>query len=166
MFINEELRLILDANNFTYRPDPKWIKEKKWVCRVYLQCYDRIEANFITDAVSSIDTQAIEFIAGDSIEIIGTQEVTVDYVDNFYSFDRNTDIAMQGAGFTNKNCDYLYLKDDENEIFMLFGTKDFIHTAMPVSESEYKKYFEGFYGAWASKSTDDLLKRIWKDYPK
>ena len=164
MLLEKEIKLILDVNNFTFRPDPKWVKEKKWFCRVYLLGYDRIEANFIANAVSSIDTKAIEFISHHTIKIISTQKITVDYIDNFYNLDRNIDIAMNGAGFTNKNCDYLYLKDDENEIFMLFGSKDFIEKAMPVSQNEYKLYYEGFYGEWVSKNIDDLLKRIWNDY--
>ena len=164
--IDKEIKLILDANDFTYRPDPQWVKEKGWFCRVYLMGYDRIESNFIYDAISSIDREAIEFIAGHTIKIISVQKVTVDYIDNFYNLNRNEDIGINGAGFTNKNCDYLYLKDDESEIFMLFGSEDFVNKAMPICNEEYKLYYEDFYGAFLSDNIDNLLKRIWEDYCK
>jgi len=164
--LKDEIKMILDENDFTYRPNPKWIKEKKWFCRVYLMWYDRIEANFIYNAISSIDTKAIEFIANKTVEIRGIKNVTVDYIDTFYSLDRDIDIGINGAGFTNENCDYLYLKDNESEIFMLFGSEDFVNKAMPISNEEYKLYYEGFYGEWVSENIDNLLKRIWNDYCK
>jgi len=163
--INKEIKLILDANDFTYRPDPQWVKEKGWFCRVYLMGYDRIEANFIEDAVVAVDEIAIEFLVENSIAILlGKENVTVEYVDNFYELDRNVDIGISCAGFTNKDVDYLYLKDAESEIFMLFGSEDFVNKAMPICNEEYKIYYENFYGAWLSDNIDNLLKRIWEDY--
>lgn len=163
--IENEIKLILDENNITVRPKPDWIKQKNWFCRVYFISYDRIEANFITDAITTIDHEAVEFIAAKNIEVISNQIVTVDYVNSFYCVDRNMDIGINNAGFTNTACDYLYLKDAENDMFMLFGTKDFIQKAMPVTQKEYKKYYDEHYGAWQSDNIDNLLRRIWKAYP-
>jgi len=163
--IDKEIKLILDENVSIYRPDPQWVKEKGWFCRVYLMGYDRIEANFIEDAVVAVDEIAIEFLVENSIAILlGKENVTVEYIDNFYELDRNIDIGISCAGFTNKDVDYLYLKDAESEIFMLFGEKSFINKVMPISIKEYKKYYEDFFGAWDSIKIDRFLKNILNEY--
>ena len=157
--------MIKDENKFTIRPNPDWILEKKWYCRIYLFGYDRIEANFITKAIQDIDDKAVEFSVDEEIEIISKQIITVDYVNNFYKPERNIDVSVSHAGFTNKNLDYLYWKDPENEIFMLFGSKKFVETVMPVTVEEYQKYYEEFYENWMTPQAKSLLKRLWVDYP-
>lgn len=163
--LKDKIKMIVDENGFSIRPDPEWIKEKKWFCRIYLFGYDRIEANFITDAIVAIENKAIEFIVDEKIVIVGKQEINVNYVDNFYSIDRNIDIGVSHAGFTNMACDYLYWKDAENEIFMLFGSEEFTQQAMPIDKKEYQVYYEGFYEDWLSKKNKSFLKRLWEDYP-
>lgn len=167
--IEKEIKLILDINNFTIRPSPQWVKEKNWYCRVYLEHYDRIEASFISNAILDIDSIAIEFYIHsleEGLSAIKHQKVSTKYVSLFYDMDRNLDISINHAGFTNQGCDYLFYKDAENDIFMLFGTKEFVIKAIPVDYEEYQLYYDGFYGNWSSDSIDSLLARIWEEYPK
>jgi len=164
--IETKLKFIADNICNIYRPDPKWIKEKNWLCRIYLMGYDRIESNFIANTIYKINKYATEFIVHDKIEIIEKQQISVDYVHNFYSLDRNLDIAINCAGFTDNDIEYLYFKDSENEIFMLFGSQSFISKIMPISLKEYELYYNEFYGSWGSAKIDQLLQRIWEDYPR
>ena len=161
-----ELKFIPDNVCNIYRPDPKWVQDKKWSCRIYLMDYDRIESNFIANAIQTISPEAIEFIVDDQIYIKGHNQVTVDYVNSFYSLDRDIDIGISCAGFTDKNISYLYFKDQENDIFMLFGSETFVNQVMPISLDEYEKYYKEFYGAWASEKIDKLLERLWYEYPR
>jgi len=48
------------------------------------------------------------------------------------------EISINYAGLTNKNLDYIFFKDAENDLFMLFGNENFIKKAMPISYEEYK----------------------------
>ena len=162
---------IKDTNNFTFRPSKVSIKEKGWYCRIYLEYYDAIEASFIANAVKKIDSKNIEFFIkpndNDDIDIVlcgENNDITVEYVDSFYS--KTTDINIHHSGFTNENIDYLYFKDAENNFFMLFGSEEFIHESMPIDPTVYEYYYKNYYGNWSSDLVDKLLIRMWDEYPR
>jgi len=162
---------IKDENFFTIKPNPILIKKRGWYCRIYLEYHDAIESSFIAEAIRKIDDKSIEFYLAsqnneDDITIVFTNEdeVTLSYVHSFFS--KSIDININHAGFTNENLDYLYFKDAENDIFMLFGSESFLQDAMPVNFKVYKYYYESYYGNWESQAVNNLLKRLWNDYPK
>ena len=164
--IKDEIIFILDENNFTIRPDSEWIKNKNWYCRVYLENYDFIEASFIAKAIKRFNTTLYQFIVTErGVDKLEPIELSIKYIANFYSYDSNVDIALQHSGLTDENSNFLFFKDAENEIFMLFGDEKFVKTAMPIEFDIYKKYYQNYYGYWASENIDKLLQRIWKEYP-
>jgi hypothetical protein len=163
---------IFDSNNFIFLLSPKWIKRRGWYCRIYMEYYDLIESSFISNAIKEIDQNAIEFYFksydlnyqnNNSIFIKDVKRINQEFIYNFPTYD--LEISINYAGLTNKNLDYIFFKDAENDLFMLFGNENFIKKAMPISYEEYKVYFHSFFGNWASEKIDNLLKKLWTYYP-
>jgi len=160
------IKLIKD-DVIRYRPDPKWIMDKNWKCRIYISGYDRVEANFITKAIEYYGNDLVEFYVDDKIVVTGKKKLNTDYINSFRQAQNSNDILVNCAGITNSDCDFLFFKDPENEIYMLFGSENFVFNAMPIELSEYKRYYQELCDeAWYRENTIILLKKIFLDYPK